>query len=35
MDIHYLLSGHGELVVGRREVKANFDRIKNYWFDYL
>ena len=35
MDIHYLLSGHGELVVGRREVKANFDKIKNYWFDYL
>jgi hydroxyacylglutathione hydrolase len=35
MDIEYLLCGHGELVVGRREVKTNFDRIKNHWFDYL
>jgi glyoxylase-like metal-dependent hydrolase (beta-lactamase superfamily II) len=35
MDIDYLLCGHGEIVAGKKEVKANFDRIKNYWFDYL
>jgi glyoxylase-like metal-dependent hydrolase (beta-lactamase superfamily II) len=35
IDIDYLLCGHGEIVAGKKEVKANFDRIKNYWFDYL
>jgi hydroxyacylglutathione hydrolase len=35
MDIDYLLSGHGEIVAGRKEVQANFEKIKNYWFDYL
>jgi hydroxyacylglutathione hydrolase len=35
MDIDYLLSGHGEIVAGKKEVKANFQKIKNYWFDYL
>ncbi|HEX7534715.1 MAG TPA: MBL fold metallo-hydrolase [Syntrophales bacterium] len=35
MDIDYLLCGHGEIVVGRKEVQANFQKIKDYWFDYL
>jgi|SRR5271157_624378 len=35
MDIEYLLSGHGEILVGKKEVEANFEKIKNYWFDYL
>ena len=35
MDVDYILSGHGEIVVGKKEVKANFERIKNYFFDYL
>jgi glyoxylase-like metal-dependent hydrolase (beta-lactamase superfamily II) len=35
MDIDYLLCGHGEIVAGKKEVKANFEKIKNYWFDYL
>ena len=35
MDIDYLLCGHGEIVVGKKEVQANFQNIKNYWFDYL
>jgi glyoxylase-like metal-dependent hydrolase (beta-lactamase superfamily II) len=35
MDIDYLLCGHGEIVAGKKEVKANFQKIKNYWFDYL
>jgi hydroxyacylglutathione hydrolase len=35
MDIEYLLSGHGEIVAGKKEVEANFEKIKNYWFDYL
>jgi len=35
MDVDYILSGHGEIVVGKKEVKTNFERIKNYFFDYL
>ncbi|MGZ6276988.1 MAG: MBL fold metallo-hydrolase [Syntrophales bacterium] len=35
MDIDYLLCGHGEIVVGRKEVQANFKKIEEYWFDYL
>ena len=35
MDVQYLLSGHGEIVAGKKEVKMNFEKIKNYWFDYL
>jgi hydroxyacylglutathione hydrolase len=35
MDIDYLLCGHGEIVSGKNEVQANFQKIKNYWFDYL
>jgi hydroxyacylglutathione hydrolase len=35
MDIEYLLSGHGEIVAGKNEVQANFEKIKNYWFNYL
>jgi len=35
MDIDYLLCGHGEIVAGRKEVQANFQKIKDYWFDYL
>ena len=35
MDIDYLLCGHGEIMAGRKEVQANFQKIKDYWFDYL
>lgn len=35
MDVDYILSGHGEIVAGKKEVKANFEKIKNYFFDYL
>ena len=35
MDVQYLLSGHGEIVAGKKEVKMNFEKIKNYWFDFL
>ena len=35
MDVEYLLCGHGEIVAGRKEVQANFQKIKDYWIDYL
>ncbi len=34
-DIEYLLCGHGEIVAGKKEVKMNFQMIKDYWFNYL
>lgn len=35
LDVELLLSGHGEIISGAREVKANFDRIEEYWFRYV
>lgn len=35
LDVHYLLTGHGDIVVGRKEVQDNFRNIENYWFNYL
>jgi glyoxylase-like metal-dependent hydrolase (beta-lactamase superfamily II) len=35
MDIDYLLCGHGEIVAGKKKVEANFQKIRNYWFDFL
>lgn len=34
-DIEYLLCGHGEIVAGKKEVKMNFEKIKDYWLNYL
>jgi len=34
-DLNYLLPGHGEVVSGSNQVKANFEGIKNFWFSYL
>jgi len=30
-----MLPGHGEVIVGQDGVKANFDRIKTYWFSFV
>jgi hydroxyacylglutathione hydrolase len=35
LDIEYLLSGHGEVVKGKKAVEANFREIESTWFDYL
>jgi hydroxyacylglutathione hydrolase len=35
LDIEYLLSGHGEVVKGKKAVEANFRMIESNWFDYL
>jgi glyoxylase-like metal-dependent hydrolase (beta-lactamase superfamily II) len=34
-DIEYLLCGHGEIVAGEKKVKMNFEKIKDYWLNYL
>ena len=35
LDVEWLLSGHGEIVSGSKEVKANFESIEQYWFQYI
>ena len=35
LDAEYLLPGHGEMLSGRENVKANFKMIEDYWFNYL
>jgi glyoxylase-like metal-dependent hydrolase (beta-lactamase superfamily II) len=35
LDVELLLSGHGEIISGRREVKSNFEQIEDFWFRYV
>lgn len=35
LDVEYLLPGHGDLIAGKEDVQQNFQRIRDYWFDYL
>jgi hydroxyacylglutathione hydrolase len=35
LDIEYLLSGHGEVIKGKKAVEANFREVEDTWFDYL
>ncbi len=35
LDVEYLLTGHGEIVAGREEVRKNFAEIEKTWFPYL
>jgi hydroxyacylglutathione hydrolase len=35
LDVEYLLSGHGDIVAGKENVKRNFEDIQNMWFGYL
>lgn len=35
LDIEYLLSGHGEMIKGRKAVETNFRMIESTWFNYL
>lgn len=35
LDSELLLTGHGDIVVGKEAVDANFQMIENYWFSYL
>jgi glyoxylase-like metal-dependent hydrolase (beta-lactamase superfamily II) len=35
LDAEYLLPGHGDIVSGREEIKANFASIERDWFPYL
>ena len=35
LDVELLLSGHGEIISGAREVKSNFESIEEFWFRYV
>jgi hydroxyacylglutathione hydrolase len=35
LDVEVLCPGHGDVVVGRENVKKNFKTIKDFWFNYL
>ena len=35
LDVELLLSGHGEIISGVREVKSNFEQIEDFWFRYV
>jgi glyoxylase-like metal-dependent hydrolase (beta-lactamase superfamily II) len=35
LDAHYLLPGHGDLISGPENVKANFSEIERVWFAYI
>jgi hydroxyacylglutathione hydrolase len=35
LDVEYLLPGHMEIVSGAKEVKRNFEMIKNYFFSMI
>jgi glyoxylase-like metal-dependent hydrolase (beta-lactamase superfamily II) len=35
LDVEYLLPGHGDVVIGKEAVAANFQMIESQWFGYL
>jgi glyoxylase-like metal-dependent hydrolase (beta-lactamase superfamily II) len=35
LDVDYLLTGHGDPVIGKKAVQANFKVIRDQWFPYL
>jgi hydroxyacylglutathione hydrolase len=35
LEVDYLLPGHGDIIVGRERVEANFADIQRMWFGYL
>jgi hydroxyacylglutathione hydrolase len=35
LDVEYVLSGHGEVIIGKKAVRENFRRIEELWFRYI
>lgn len=35
MDVDWLLPGHGDFVSGSGQVRANFERVEQFWFPYV
>ena len=35
LEVEYLFTGHGEILIGKDAIQANFQKIQAYWFKYL
>lgn len=35
LDAEWLLPGHGDIISGSAEIKANFEQVEQVWFNYL
>jgi len=35
LDVEWLLPGHGDIVSGSEEIKANFEQVEQVWFNYI
>ena len=35
LELDYVLPGHGEIISGPHQVKANFAEIEDFWFNYI
>ena len=35
LETEWVLPGHGAIVSGEKEVKANFEQIEQFWFNYI
>jgi len=35
LEIEWLLTGHGDIIGGEKEVRANFDLLKQVWFTHI
>ncbi len=35
LELEYVLPGHGDIIVGANQVRANFREIENFWFGYI
>jgi len=35
LEVEYLLPGHGEPVIGSKEVARNFRQVEEYWFQFI
>jgi len=35
LDVEWVLPGHGDIISGAAEIKANFDQLEQVWFTYI
>jgi len=35
LDAEWLLPGHGDILGGSADIRANFKRVRNFWFNYI
>ena len=35
LEAEYLLSGHGDIICGEKDVKKNFEHVEQVWFNYI